>query len=68
VTVSLASLVCAVRSVESYREAARLLAPLKQRAKSVAGSSWIIGRPDSDQVEAPRGRAPKSGEAMGSPA
>lgn len=56
VTVSLASLVCAVSTVESYRVASRLLAPLKQRAKDVAGSSWVLGRPRSDRVDVLRGR------------
>ncbi|HVW44424.1 MAG TPA: hypothetical protein VHC18_24050, partial [Amycolatopsis sp.] len=41
----------------SYREASRRLAPLKQRAKSVPGSSWVLGRPDTERVEVLRGRA-----------
>lgn len=57
VTVSLASLVCGVQSVRSYREASRLLAPLKKRAKAVAGSSWVLGRPESDRVHVLRGRS-----------
>jgi GGDEF domain-containing protein len=57
VSVSLASLVCAVDSVGSYREASKLLAPLKKQAKEVAGSSWVLGRPNSDRVEVLRGRA-----------
>jgi diguanylate cyclase (GGDEF)-like protein len=56
VTVSLASLVCAAGSVESYREASRLLAPLKKRAKEVGRSSWVLGRPRSDRVDVLRGR------------
>ena len=56
VTVSLASLVCAVGSVASHREASRLLAPLKQRAKAVPRSSWVLGRPKSDRVDVLRGR------------
>lgn len=56
VTVSLASLVCAVGSVESYREASRLLAPLKKRAKEVGRSSWVLGRPKSARVDVLRGR------------
>ncbi|WP_104480088.1 GGDEF domain-containing protein [Actinokineospora auranticolor] len=55
VTVSLASLVCGVGSVSSYREASRLLAPLKQRAKAVPGSSWVLGRPGTDRIEVLRG-------------
>lgn len=56
VTVSLASLVCAVGSVGSHRDASRLLAPLKQRAKAVPRSSWVLGRPGSDRVDVLRGR------------
>lgn len=56
VTVSLASLVCAVGSVASYREASRLLAPLKKHAKQVGRSSWVLGRPKSDRVDVLRGR------------
>jgi diguanylate cyclase (GGDEF)-like protein len=57
VSVSLATLVCGVDTVRSYREAAKLLAPLKKQAKSVPGSSWILGRPGSDRVEVLRGRS-----------
>jgi diguanylate cyclase (GGDEF)-like protein len=56
VSVSLATLVCAAGSVESYREASRLLAPLKKRAKEVGRSSWVLGRPKSDRVDVLRGR------------
>jgi diguanylate cyclase (GGDEF)-like protein len=68
VSVSLASLVCTVQSVESYREASRQLAPLKQHAKGVPGSSWVLGRPRSDRVEVLRGRVPRHDHAMGTPA
>ncbi|HJQ46763.1 MAG TPA: GGDEF domain-containing protein [Amycolatopsis sp.] len=50
VTVSLASLICTAGVVGSYREAARLLAPLKKQAKAVRGSSWVnawAGREDA---------------------
>ncbi|RZS43360.1 diguanylate cyclase/phosphodiesterase [Herbihabitans rhizosphaerae] len=57
VSVSLASLVCRVGSVTSFREASRLLAPLKKQAKAVAGSSWVSGRPGSDRSDVLRGRA-----------
>lgn len=43
VTVSLATLICTAGAVGSYREAAKLLAPLKKQAKSVPGSSWVNG-------------------------
>jgi hypothetical protein len=56
VTVSLATLVCATSSLSSYREASRLLAPLKKQAKAVPGSSWVLGRPNSERVEVLRGR------------
>ncbi|WP_020672750.1 GGDEF domain-containing protein [Amycolatopsis nigrescens] len=56
VTVSLATLVCATSSVPSYRDASRLLAPLKKRAKEVPGSSWVLSRPGSERVEVLRGR------------
>ncbi|WP_116050710.1 GGDEF domain-containing protein [Amycolatopsis palatopharyngis] len=57
VTVSLATLVCASGSIDSYREISRMLAPLKQRAKDVSGSSWVLGRPGSDRIEVLRGLA-----------
>ncbi|TCO53590.1 GGDEF domain-containing protein [Actinocrispum wychmicini] len=64
VAVSLASLICGVRTVSSYREASRLLAPLKTQAKAVPGSSWVLGRPGSDRVDVLRGRsAPGPAEA-----
>lgn len=58
VTVSLATLVCATSSISSYREASRRMAPLKKRAKAVPGSSWVLGRPDTEHVEILRGRRP----------
>jgi hypothetical protein len=61
------SLVCAVEAVGSYREASRLLAPIKQHAKGVPGSSWVLGRPRSDRVEVLRGRV-HADRAMGTPA
>ncbi|HEX5406076.1 MAG TPA: hypothetical protein VFX16_27695 [Pseudonocardiaceae bacterium] len=51
VSLSLATLVCAGGSVRSYRESSRLLAPLKVRAKTIQGSSWVVGRPGSDRVD-----------------
>lgn len=65
ITVSLASLVCAVSSVESYREASRLLAPLKQQAKAVPGASWVLGRPRSERVDMLRGRLPHTNHTVG---
>ncbi|CCH33472.1 GGDEF domain-containing protein [Actinosynnema sp. NPDC047251] len=57
VTLSLATLVCAAGSVGSYREVSRLLAPLKEHAKSLRGNSWVLGRPGSDHVDVLRGGA-----------
>ncbi len=45
VTVSLAMLICVSGSVSGYHEVSQLLAPLKHRAKSIDGSSWVVGRP-----------------------
>ncbi|PSL51091.1 diguanylate cyclase/phosphodiesterase [Saccharothrix carnea] len=55
VTLSLATLICAAGSVASYREVSRLLAPLKEHAKSLRGTSWVLGRPASDHVDVLRG-------------
>ncbi|WP_433262460.1 EAL domain-containing protein [Actinosynnema sp. CS-041913] len=57
VTLSLATLVCAAGTVGSYREVSRLLAPLKEHAKSLRGNSWVLGRPGSDHVDVLRGGA-----------
>ena len=51
ISLSLATLVCSAGSVTSYREVSRLLAPLKVRAKSIEGSSWVVGRPGSDRLD-----------------
>ncbi|MEV0702960.1 GGDEF domain-containing protein [Saccharopolyspora sp. NPDC050389] len=55
VTVSLATLVCTPTTVHGYDEASSRLAPLKQHAKSLAGSSWVMSRPGSDRIEVLRG-------------
>ncbi|KAA9164928.1 EAL domain-containing protein [Amycolatopsis acidicola] len=55
VTVSLASIVCAGAETRGYREVSRLLAPLKDRAKLVTGSSWVNGWPGSARQEVLRG-------------
>ncbi|MEV5536083.1 GGDEF domain-containing protein [Saccharopolyspora shandongensis] len=55
VTVSLATLVCTPTTVHGYDEASSRLAPLKQRAKSLSGSSWVMSRPGSDRIEVLRG-------------
>lgn len=56
VTVSLATIVCAGDVTRGYREVSRLLAPLKQRAKKVRGSSWVNGWPGAPRPEVLRGR------------
>ena len=58
VSLSFATLVCAPGSVGSYRDVSRLLAPVKQRAKSVTGASWVLAHAGSDHVEVLHGRAP----------
>lgn len=61
VTVSLSTLWCARRSIESYGEISRQLAPLKKRAKTLAGSSWVCGKPGTDHVDVFRGTSGDSG-------
>jgi diguanylate cyclase (GGDEF)-like protein len=51
VTVSLAMLVCVSGSVSGYHEVSQLLAPLKHRAKSIPGSSWVVGRPGTTHYD-----------------
>jgi diguanylate cyclase (GGDEF)-like protein len=55
ITLSLATLVCAAGTVADYRQASRLLAPIKHRAKALQGSSWVMGRPGSDHIDVLRG-------------
>ncbi|MCI2418510.1 GGDEF domain-containing protein [Saccharopolyspora sp. K220] len=55
VSMSLATLVCTHNTVDSYDEVSRKLAPLKQHAKSLHGSSWVMSRPGSDRIEVLRG-------------
>jgi EAL domain-containing protein (putative c-di-GMP-specific phosphodiesterase class I)/GGDEF domain-containing protein len=55
VTVSLATLVCTPSTVSTYQEVSNRLAPLKRRAKQLRGTSWVLGRPDTDQVDILRG-------------
>ncbi|WP_034270889.1 GGDEF domain-containing protein [Haloechinothrix halophila] len=57
VSVTLAGLTCAPGTVTSYQEVSRELARLKQRAKSIGGTSWVLGRPGVDRVDVLRGRA-----------
>jgi diguanylate cyclase (GGDEF)-like protein len=55
VTLSLATLVCAQNTVAGYDEVSQRLAPLKNRAKSLRGSSWVLSRPGMDRVDVLRG-------------
>ncbi|HEX7661366.1 MAG TPA: GGDEF domain-containing protein [Pseudonocardiaceae bacterium] len=69
VSVSLATLVCASGSVAGYREVSHLLAPLKQRAKSIKGtSSWVVGRPGAKEVHVLRGGRARLARTQSSPA
>lgn len=58
VTLSLATLVCTQNTVNSYDEVSSKLAPLKQYAKSLTGSSWVMSRPGSGRIEVLRGTRP----------
>lgn len=60
ITLSLATLICVAGSVGSYREVSRLLAPVKEHAKSLAGSSWVMGRPGSERRDVLRGVAQRA--------
>ncbi|GAA2781881.1 GGDEF domain-containing protein [Crossiella cryophila] len=64
ITVSMATLVCAAGSVLDHRETSRLLAPLKQQAKSLRGSSWVLGRPGSTRTDVLRGQPPAPAPTM----
>ncbi len=60
VTVSLAMLVCVSGSVSGYHEVSQLLAPLKHQAKSISGSSWVVGRPGTTHIDVLRRGNPVS--------
>ncbi|RCW40424.1 diguanylate cyclase/phosphodiesterase [Halopolyspora algeriensis] len=55
VSLSLATLVCPQGGVSSYDEISRMLAPLKHRAKSLRGSSWIMSWFGSERIDVLRG-------------
>lgn len=68
VALSLASLVCPPGTVRGEHEVSRMLAQLRRRAKSTAGTSWVFGRPGSDaQVQVVRG-PDEAVEALAAPA
>lgn len=54
-TISVATLVCAPGSIDSYQHASRMLAPLKHMAKELSGTSWVVGRPGTDRIDVLRG-------------
>jgi GGDEF domain-containing protein len=55
VTLSLASLICPPGTVAGHRDVSRMLARLHRHAKSMPTTSWVSGRPGSDQVVVIRG-------------
>ncbi|MGH3808129.1 MAG: EAL domain-containing protein [Pseudonocardiaceae bacterium] len=57
VTLSLASLICVPGTVTGHRDVSRMLAQLHRHAKSIPTTSWVSGRPGSDQVDVLRGAA-----------
>ncbi|MEU9355560.1 GGDEF domain-containing protein [Streptomyces griseoloalbus] len=60
VTLSLATVLCPPGSVTDHRQAAACLAPLKQAAKALHGTSWVLARAGTAGHEIRRGteRAP----------
>lgn len=58
ISLSLATVVCTQSTVSDYDEVSRLLAPLKQQAKGLHGSSWVMSRPGSDRIDVLRGEHP----------
>ncbi len=61
VTLSLASLVQTGSSTGTYRESARLLAPLKKQAKGILGSSWVNSWPGAGRAQILRGSKETNG-------
>lgn len=55
VTLSLATVLCVPGSVTDHRQAAAGLAPLKKAAKSLDGTSWVLGRAGLAEYEILRG-------------
>ncbi|MCT9083505.1 GGDEF domain-containing protein [Streptomyces fulvoviolaceus] len=63
VTLSLATVVCVPGSVVDHREAAACLAPLKKAAKSLSGTSWVVGRAGLPGYEIRRGSEVSTAQA-----
>ncbi|MFG2378136.1 EAL domain-containing protein [Streptomyces sp. NPDC048504] len=55
VTLSLATVLCVPGSVTDHRQAAACLAPLKKAAKTLDGTSWVLGRAERGDYEILRG-------------
>jgi GGDEF domain-containing protein len=55
VTLSLASLICLPGTVTGHRDVSQMLARLHRHAKSMPTTSWVSGRPGSDQMDVLRG-------------
>ncbi|WCN06258.1 GGDEF domain-containing protein [Streptomyces sp. M92] len=55
VTLSLATVLCLPGSVPDHRRAAACLAPLKEAAKALGGTSWVLGRAGTPGHEVRRG-------------
>ncbi|MFE2424892.1 EAL domain-containing protein [Streptomyces hokutonensis] len=55
VTLSLATVLCVPGSVTDHRQAAASLAPLKQAAKALDGTSWVLGQAGLGEYEILRG-------------
>ncbi|MCX4760515.1 GGDEF domain-containing protein [Streptomyces sp. NBC_01275] len=58
VTLSLATVLCRPGSVSDHRQAAACLAPLKKAAKSLPGTSWVLGYAGLPGHEIRRGSPP----------
>ncbi|MFG2131481.1 EAL domain-containing protein [Streptomyces sp. NPDC048751] len=67
VTLSLATVLCAPGSVTDHRQAAAFLAPLKQAAKSLRGTSWVLGQVGLPGHEIRRGAGVAAGCAVAEP-
>ncbi|MFI5873428.1 EAL domain-containing protein [Streptomyces sp. NPDC051445] len=65
VTLSLATVLCRPGSVSDHRQAAAGLAPLKGAAKSMPGSSWVVGHAGLTGYEIRRGAPPMAPAASG---
>jgi EAL domain-containing protein (putative c-di-GMP-specific phosphodiesterase class I)/GGDEF domain-containing protein len=65
VTLSMASIICLPETVAGHRDVSRMLARLHRHAKSMPTTSWVSGRPGSEQVAVLRGDLPISERCAG---